>query len=310
MSITGNDHGEETPGRLANQKCRYRYQEYLGPRFQALRMLLRSPGAVAGIIVMTALIFSAAFANYIMPHDPFKPNPAIVLMPPRAGHWMGTDNLGRDMLSRIILGGQWSLRVGLIAVGISATVGIPTGLLAGYSGGLVDSLISRAIEVLMAIPGVLLAVAIIAMLGPGTGNVMLAVGIAGIPRYVRLVRSSVLSARENAYVEAARALGCSENRVMFRHVLPNVVSPAIVLSSIEVATATLAASSLGFLGLGAQPPIPEWGALLSQARASMRTAWWLTAFPGMAIMLTVLSMNLIGDGLRDALDPRLRGEGR
>lgn len=256
---------------------------------------------------MTTLILSAVFAGQIMPHDPFKPNPAIALTPPRSTHWMGTDNLGRDMLSRIILGGRWSLRVGLIAVAISATIGIPTGLLAGHTGGLVDSLISRAIEVLMAIPGVLLAIAIIAMLGPGTGNIMLAVGIAGIPRYVRLVRSSVLAARENAYVEAARTLGCSETRIMFRHILPNVVAPAIVLTSIEVASAILAASSLGFLGLGAQPPIPEWGALLSQARAFMRTAWWLTAFPGMAIMLTVLSMNLIGDGLRDALDPRLRG---
>jgi peptide/nickel transport system permease protein len=260
-------------------------------------------------MIITVLIFSAMFANQIMPHDPFKPDPAIVLAPPHAGYWMGTDNLGRDMLSRIILGGQWSLGVGLIAVSISATVGIPTGLLAGYSGGRVDWIISRAIEVLMAIPGVLLAIAVIAILGPGTGNVMLAVGIAGIPRYVRLVRSSVLSARGNVYVEAARGLGCSEIRVMFRHVLPNVVAPAIVLSSIDVASAILAASSLGFLGLGAQPPIPEWGALLSQARAFMRTAWWLTAFPGTAIMLTVLSINLVGDGLRDALDPRLRGEG-
>ncbi|HEV8354851.1 MAG TPA: ABC transporter permease [bacterium] len=272
-------------------------------------MLLQNPGAVAGLVIIGALILSAAFANHVVPHDPFKPDPTIVLMPPRVGHWMGTDNLGRDMLSRIILGGRWSLSVGLIAVCISASVGLPLGLLAGYSGVLVDTLISRGIEVVMAIPGVLLAIAVIAVLGPGSWNVMLAVGIAGIPRYVRLIRSSVLSAREDAYVEAARGLGCSEPRVMFRHILPNIVAPTIVLGSIDVAAAILAASSLGFLGFGAQPPIPEWGALLSQARAFMRTAWWLTAFPGMAIMLTVLSMNLIGDGLRDALDPRLRREG-
>jgi peptide/nickel transport system permease protein len=297
-------------GSSLRNPIRVRYLKPPDPRFQSLRTLLHNPGGLAGIIVMTVLILSAVLADYVMPHDPFKPNPAMALAPPGARHWMGTDNLGRDMLSRIILGGQWSLRVGLIAVGISASVGIPGGLLAGYSGGLIDSLISRAIEVLMAIPGVLLAIAIIAVLGPGMGIVMLAVGIAGIPRFVRLVRSSVLAARENTYVEAARALGCSETRIMFRHVLPNVVALAIVLASIEVAGAILAASSLGFLGLGAQPPIPEWGALLSQARAFMRTAWWLTAFPGMAIMLTVLSMNLIGDGVRDALDPSLRRIGQ
>ncbi len=285
-------------------------ESYQEPKYQTFKRLLRNPGAVIGGIVMVTLIFSAVFAQYIMPHDPFKPSAMLALQPPQSGHWLGTDNLGRDLLSRIILGSQWSLRVGLIAVGISAGVGIPVGLLAGYAGGHIDALISRLVEVMMAIPGILLAMGIIAILGPGVGNVMIAVGIGGVPRYVRVVRAAVLSARENVYVEAARALGCSDIRIMFKHVLPNVLAPAIVLSTIQVATAILAASSLGFLGLGAQPPIPEWGALLSQARAFMRTAWWLTAFPGMAIMIAVLSMNLVGDGLRDALDPRLRGEGR
>jgi peptide/nickel transport system permease protein len=275
------------------------------PRARIFRKLLENRGAMLGAGVMCCLLLMSVLAYVVMPYDPFETDPRSALQPPTARHWLGTDNLGRDVLSRLILGSRWSLRVGLIAVAVSALIGVPLGLIAGYAGKGIDSVISRGVEVLMAIPSILLALGIVAILGPGAGNIMIAVGVTGIPRYVRVVRASVLSARENTYVEAARAAGGSESRIMISHILPNVLSPVIVMSTIQVAGAILSASSLGFLGLGAQPPIPEWGEMLSSARSFMRTAWWLTLFPGMAIMLSVLSMNLLGDGLRDALDPRL-----
>jgi peptide/nickel transport system permease protein len=280
-----------------------------GPGSEALLRLLRNRGAVIGGILLTGLTLMAIFAWQLVPYDPFKPNAAVALRPPMPGHPFGTDNLGRDLLSRVILGSRWSLKVGVIAVVISTLIGVPLGLLSGYAGGAVDMVISRGIEVLMAFPNILLAMAIVAVLGPGVNNVMIAVGVSGMPRYVRVVRSAVLAERETAYVEAARVGGFSNPRVMFRHILPNVMAPVVVLGTLEVAGAILAASSLGYLGLGAQPPDPEWGALLAGARAFMRSAWWLTVFPGLFIMISVLSMNMLGDGLRDALDPRLRGEG-
>jgi peptide/nickel transport system permease protein len=278
-----------------------------GLKSETAQRLFRNRGAIFGALVLTSLILMMIFAWQIMPYDPYKPDGQSSLQPPSRNHLLGTDNLGRDLLSRIILGSRWSLRVGVIATSVSALIGVPLGLLAGYRGGRVDMIISRAIEVLMAFPGILLALCVVAILGRGVNNVMIAVGIGGMPRYVRVVRSAVLNQRETAYVEAARAGGFSDMRIMFRHVLPNVLSSVIVLSTLQVASSILAASSLGFLGLGAQPPDPEWGALLASARAWMRSAWWMTIFPGTFIMLTVLSMNLLGDGLRDALDPRLRG---
>jgi len=275
------------------------------PRARIMAKLVENRGAMIGAGIMCCLLLMSVFAYLVMPYDPFETNPRSALQPPTSQHWMGTDNLGRDVLSRLILGSRWSLRVGLIAVGVSALIGVPLGLVAGYSGKTVDAWISRGVEVLMAIPAILLALGIVAILGPGAGNIMIAVGVTGVPRYARVVRASVLSARENTYVEAARAAGSPGIQIMARHILPNVLSPVIVISTIQIAGAILSASSLGFLGLGAQPPIPEWGEMLSSARSFMRTAWWLTLFPGIAIMLSVLSMNLLGDGLRDALDPRL-----
>jgi peptide/nickel transport system permease protein len=278
--------------------------------YETLQRVLENRGARIGFVILCLLIIMSIFAEQIMPYDPFKPDQTVALKPPMKGHWFGTDNLGRDMLSRVIMGSRWSLRVGLIAVGISMTIGVPLGVIAGYWGRGIDMVISRAVEVLMAFPNILLAMAIVAILGPGQENVMIAVGISGVPRYIRVVRACVLGLRDISFVEAARAEGCTDIFIMGKHILPNVLSPIIVLSTLQVAGSILAASSLGFLGLGAQPPIPEWGALLSSARAWMRAAWWLTAFPGLAIMMAVIAMNQLGDGLRDALDPHLRGEGR
>jgi peptide/nickel transport system permease protein len=291
------------PGRPSNTEV----QEGDTGRGQGVwQRLMRNIGARIGLVLVFLLVLVAVFAQYVSPYDPFKTDPELSMNPPSREHLCGTDNLGRDLLSRIIYGSRISLWVGIVATGVSVVVGVPFGLAAGYFGGKWDAMIMHLVEVLLAFPGILLALAIIAILGPNLVNVMIAVGIGGIPRYVRMVRGSVLVARELPYVEAAKTLGCQDSRVMFRHVLPNVLAPVIILTTLEVAGAILSASSLSFLGLGAQPPSPEWGALLSSARSFMRTAWWLTSFPGLAIMITVLSINLLGDGLRDALDPRLK----
>jgi peptide/nickel transport system permease protein len=229
-----------------------------------------------------------------------------IMAPPSPDHWFGTDQYGRDILSRVLYGARLSLQTGLVAVAIAATTGSLLGLAAGYYGNLTDSIIMRMVDVMLAFPGILLAMAIVAVLGPSLINVMIAVGIGATPTYARVVRSSVLSAKELPYVLAARSIGTSNARQMFVHILPNTLSPIIVLSSLSIAAAILAASGLSFIGLGAQPPTPEWGAMLNQGRTYLREAWWMTTFPGLAIMVTVMSINMIGDGLRDALDPRLR----
>lgn len=271
-----------------------------------LRQLKRNRGAMAGGVVLALLIAVALAAPLLAPHDPTAGNLRAAMVKPDWQHPLGTDPFGRDMLSRVIYGARISLRLGLITLAISASGGILLGILAGFYGGWVDTLISRLIDIKLAFPGILLALVIVAALGPSLHNVMIAVGISGMDSYTRLVRSSTLQVREMDFVLGARAVGCPSGYLMRRYILPNVLPPVIVVATLGVAGAILAAAGLSFIGLGAQPPTPEWGAMLSDGRNYIRDAWWLTVIPGAAIMITVLSLNMLGDGLRDALDPRLR----
>jgi peptide/nickel transport system permease protein len=249
---------------------------------------------------------AALAAPWLSPRDPIKTAPRDALQPPGSGYVLGSDQLGRDVLSRVLHGARISLVVGLVSVGIAVGLGTPVGLLAGYYGGWLDTVAMRVVDVMLAFPGILLALAIVSVLTPSLPNLMVAVGVAAVPTYARLVRASVLSARENLYVEAARAIGCRDIPLLLRYVLPNVVAPVVVTATLGMGTAILSAATLSFLGLGSQPPQPEWGRMLSEGRDYLREAWWIATFPGTGIMLTVLAMNLLGDGLRDVLDPRLR----
>lgn len=282
-----------------------------GPRSpwaMAFARLRRSRVSLAGLAAVLALGVLAVVAPWVAPYDPLAMNLPNQLQPPSANHWLGTDLLGRDILSRLLYGGRATLVTALVAVGISATLGVALGLVAGFYGGLVDSCLMRLVDMLLAFPRILLALTVVALLGVGLGNVMVAVGIAGISGYARIVRGVVLSAREQTYVEAARLVGCRNRRILLRHILPNVMAPIIVLATLDIAHALLSASSLSFLGLGPQPPTPEWGLMLNEGRAYLRVAPWVTTVPGVTIMLAVLGVNVFGDGLRDALDPRLRIE--
>ncbi len=272
---------------------------------QTVRRFFRNRGATLGLVILLLLIATAIFAPYLAPYDPFEVRPNR-LEPPSSEHLLGTDRLGRDLLSMLIHGSRISLQVGLVAVGIAMIIGTMLGLLAGYLGGWVDNVIMRFMDILLAFPGLLLALVIIAVLGTGLFNVMIAIGIASIPTYTRLVRGDTLSVKENEYAVAAHAQGASALRIMIRHILPNVVAPIIVMATLGVAGAILASAGLSFIGLGPSPPSAEWGAILAQSRVYIRRAWWLLAFPGMAITITVLSINMVGDGLRDALDPQLK----
>jgi peptide/nickel transport system permease protein len=271
-----------------------------------LRRARRSRGMVMGAVLLAVMVAGAVGAPFLARYDPLTLNPSDRMLAPRPGHLLGTDEFGRDVLTRILFGGRISLRTGLVAVSLAVAIGVPLGLASGFYGGVVDATVMRLVDIMLTFPGILLALVIVAMLGPSLFNAMLAVGISASPTYARVVRSSVLTAKPLRYVEAARALGCGNTRIMRVHLLPNVVAPVIVLGTLGVAGAILAAAALSFLGLGAQPPQPEWGALLSEGRNFLLDAWWITTFPGLAIMVTVLAINLLGDGLRDLLDPQLR----
>lgn len=273
---------------------------------EAVQGLVANKAALIGLIILILMILAAIGAPLITRYDPIKIDPPAQLEAPNSAHWMGTDGFGRDLFSRVVYGARISLPVGLIAVAISAIVGTVLGLVAGYYGKIVDGIIMRVIDVMLAFPGILLALVVVAVLGPNLRNVMIAVGVSGIPRFSRLIRGSVLSARENLYVDAARVIGVPTRLIMFRHILPNVVGPGVVLSTLSVGYAILAAAGLSFLGLGAQPPTPEWGSMLANGRQFLQSDPWVTTTPGIAILVTVLAVNMFGDGLRDILDPRIR----
>lgn len=280
-----------------------RSQSYLE---MVVRQFVRNRAAVLGLVITLIFMLTALLAPYIAPYGPAEIDLANRLQGPSAEHWLGTDELGRDMFSRIVLGSRITLLITAGAVGLAVVVGTLMGLLADYYGGRVDTVISRAIDVLMAMPGFLLAIAIIAALGVGTTNVVVAVGVFSIPTFARIARGSTLTVRTRDYIFAARALGVNDARIMLRHIAPNILPPLIVQITLRLATAILSAASLSFLGLGPQPPTPEWGAMLSMGRNYISSGPLLVLFPGAAILLVSLSFNLMGDGLRDALDPRLK----
>ena len=255
-----------------------------------------------GILCMLLLV--ALLAPVLAPYDPLAQDLYQRLQPPSIDHWFGTDDFGRDILSRIVYGSRISLRIGLIAISLALTGGTLFGIVAGYRGGMVDMLIMRLMDLMLAFPSILLAIAIVAVIGPGIENAILAVSIVLVPQFARLVRSSVLTVREATYVEAARALGATESRLLFYSILPNCTAPLIVQTTLGMGTAILDAAGLSFLGMGAQPPVPEWGAMLSGGRELLLRAPWVMTFPGLAIFTVVLGLNLFGDGLRDALDPK------
>jgi ABC-type dipeptide/oligopeptide/nickel transport system permease subunit len=270
------------------------------------RQLKRNRLALLGLVIVVFFIAVALFAPLLAPHDPLAQSIARAGEPPGAQHLLGRDELGRDVLSRLIYGARISLTVGLITVVIGAGIGVPLGAVSGYFGGRTDLVIQRLIDIMLAFPAMLLAIVLVSTLGVNLENAMIAIGVVSIPVYARLVRGTALVLRDIEYVQAARAIGLSDAAIIVRHIVPNLLSPLIVQSTLQVATAILWAAGLSFLGLGAQAPTPEWGAMLSSGRTFIRHAPHIVTFPGLTIMITVLGLNLLGDGLRDALDPRMK----
>ncbi|MDQ0337942.1 peptide/nickel transport system permease protein [Caldalkalibacillus uzonensis] len=270
------------------------------------KKLSKNKAAVVGGIMIMILVIIALFPSFFATHNPLEQNLQNKLAKPSAEHWLGTDHLGRDIYSRIIYGTQITLYVGFVSVLIGAFFGVILGIVAGYYGGWIDSLIMRIMDVLLAFPGILLALAIVSALGPDLINVIIAVGIFAVPTFARIVRGSTLAVRKLEYIDAIKALGARDGKIIFQHIMPNVMSPIIVQATLYIATAILVASGLSFLGLGAQPPKPEWGAMLSGGRNYIWDAPHVSTFPGIAILVSVLAFNLLGDGLRDALDPRMK----
>ncbi len=278
-----------------------------GPRWrETLRLLLRSRVAVVAVLVLLVVLLLAVLGKAVAPFGPNEVQIEDRLQGPSGSHWFGTDALGRDVFSRVVLGARVSLEVGLVAVGIALVAGVLLGLVAGYYGRLVDDTIMRMMDVLFAFPAILLAIAVLAILGPGTTNAMVAIGIVYTPIFARVTRASVLSIREEVFVRAAKSLGASDRRLLRLHVLPNATPPIIVQTSVSLAFAILSEAALSFIGLGTQPPDPSWGRMLAEGRGYLEQAWWIGLFPGLAIFLTVMAFNVLGDALRDVLDPRQR----
>jgi peptide/nickel transport system permease protein len=273
------------------------------------RTFARNGTAMVGLGIVVVFLLAAAFAPWLAPYPEDaagKVNLALKLMPPSSAHWFGTDEMGNDILSRILIGARTSLRIGLTVTLIAAAIGVPLGIAAGYRGGWFQEAVMRVTDIFLSVPSLVLAIAIVGALGPGIGNAMLALSLVWWPGYVRLVQAKTLSLKHEVYIEAAQMVGAGTFRILFVHILPNCVSPIIVKMSMDMGMAILSAASLGFLGLGAQPPLPEWGAMISIGRNYLPQWWWYSLFPGLAIYITVLGFNLIGDGLRDVLDPKQR----
>jgi peptide/nickel transport system permease protein len=269
------------------------------------RFIRQQPIGVVGIIIIAIVVITAVFAEFIAPYPPtaqeFKR-----LQPPSATNWLGTDDLGRDVFSRIVYGSRSSLQVGLIAVTLALVLGVTIGVLAGYIGGRFDNISMRGVDLLFAFPGLVLAIVIAGLLGPSITNAMIAIGIIYAPTFARVARSSVLTVQNELYLEAARLTGGGHFHIIRKHVAPNILAPLVILVTLSMSTAIITEAALSFLGLGTQPPTPSWGKMLSEGRRFMEIAWWTTVFPGIAIVVAVLGFNLLGDGLRDALDPRLK----
>jgi peptide/nickel transport system permease protein len=279
-------------------------QREASPARRALRRLRRRHAALAGLCVVIFFVAIAILAPWVAPYDPIATSWSAIRKAPSAAHWFGTDELGRDVLSRVIYGTRASLLAGVVSVSIALSLGIPIGLFAGYAGRWPDALISRMTDAMLATPFLILAIALAAFLGPSLTNAMIAIGISATPIFIRLTRAQVLSVKVEDYIEAARAVGNPHWRIAIRHILPNVVPPLIVQATLAIAAAVIAEASLSFLGLGQQPPAPSWGSMLNTAKNYVENAPWMAVWPGVSIFLVVLSFNLVGDGLRDALDPR------
>ncbi len=273
-----------------------------------MRLLKKSPLAMVGTVLVAIFLFIAIFAPLIAPYDPIKQDLNNILQPPSKAHPFGTDTLGRDILSRVIYGARISLIIGVLVVAISSFIGIVAGLLSGFFGGYIDLIIMRITDLFLSFPALILAMAIAGALGPSLTNTMIAISLVWWPPYARLIRGQVLIVKNREFVEAATALGESNLKIMFTHVLPNSVTPAIIQATMDLGAVILTAAGLSFIGFGAQPPTPEWGSMISLGRNYFLKQWWLATFPGLAILVTVIGFNLLGDGIRDLLDPRIRRE--
>jgi peptide/nickel transport system permease protein len=273
----------------------------------AVREFVKNRAAVAGVVVLCLIFVATSIPQLLTPYDPVAISAELRVLPPSLAHPLGTDDLGRDILSRVLYGGRISLTVGLLSVALAFLIGVPLGLVAGYFGGLVDNSIMRVMDIVLAFPGIIFAIWLISLLGMGLTNVILAITFWLVPTYARLAHGSTLSVRELDYITAEQCIGASHSRILFRHIFPNILAPLVVMASMNISGAIITGASLSFLGLGVRPPTPEWGAMLSDGRGFLRNAWWMAFFPGIVITSVVLAANMIGDGLRDALDPRIRG---